>query len=116
MSGAPVIVWFRDDLRIADHPALAAATRAGAPLLCLYILDEQSTRRLGGGARGWLAGPLRALDQERQNRANPLVGRRGAAPHIVPAPAAEIGARPLLLNRRYEAAGITADDRVAAAL
>jgi deoxyribodipyrimidine photo-lyase len=29
---SPVIVWFRDDLRLADHPALSAAAATGAPV------------------------------------------------------------------------------------
>ena len=33
----PVIVWFRQDLRLADNPALAAAARSGRPLLPVYI-------------------------------------------------------------------------------
>ena len=37
---APCIVWFRDDLRLSDHPALHAASRTGAPVICLYVLDE----------------------------------------------------------------------------
>ena len=46
------LFWFRDDLRLADNPALAAAARAG-PVLCLYILDEGGDRRpRGGAARG----------------------------------------------------------------
>src|SRR5215475_6492260 len=103
MSGnPPVIVWFRDDLRLADHPALAAAARAGAPLLCLYVLDEEGTRPLGGAARWWLAGSLRALDQDLQTKGNRLVLRRGAATRIVPALAAEIGAGTMHWNRRYE--------------
>jgi len=62
----PCIVWFRDDLRLADNPALAAAVRVRSPVLCLYVLDEESVRPLGGAARWWLAGSLRALDQELQ--------------------------------------------------
>jgi deoxyribodipyrimidine photo-lyase len=116
LSGAPVIVWFRDDLRIADHPALAAAARAGAPLLCVYVLDEEGTRPLGGAARWWLAGSLRALDHELQKNGNCLVLRRGAATRIVPALAAEIGTRAVHWNRRYDAQGTAADDGVAAAL
>jgi deoxyribodipyrimidine photo-lyase len=116
MSGAPVIVWFRDDLRIADHPALAAAARADAPLLCLYILDEDSARPLGGAARWWLAGSLRALGQELQKKGSRLVLRQGPATRVVPAFAAEVGARVVHWNRRYEAQGIAADERVAAAL
>src|SRR4029077_12057100 len=116
MSGAPVIAWFRDDLRIADHPALAAAARTDAPLLCLYVLDEDSARPLGGAARWWLAGSLRALDQALQKKGNRLVRRRGAATRIVTPLAAEIGARTVHWTRRCEAQGIAADDHVAAAL
>jgi deoxyribodipyrimidine photo-lyase len=32
------IVWFKRDLRLADHAALAAAARRG-PVLCLYIVE-----------------------------------------------------------------------------
>jgi deoxyribodipyrimidine photo-lyase len=116
MSGAPVILWFRDDLRIADHPALAAAARVGAPLLCLYVLDEGGARPLGGAARWWLAGSLRALDRDLQKKGNRLVLRRGVATRVVPALATEVGARAVHWNRRYEAQGIAADDGVAAAL
>ena len=66
----PAIVWFRDDLRLADHPALHAAAKTGAPVVCLYVLDEQSAalkppeaRPLGGATRWWLAQSLRALDE-----------------------------------------------------
>lgn len=50
---APAIVWFRDDLRLHDHPALTAAAKTGAPLVCLYVFDEDSRglRPMGGAAR-----------------------------------------------------------------
>lgn len=45
MANPPVILWFRRDLRLADHPALAAAAAAakerGAPLLPIFIWEEQ---------------------------------------------------------------------------
>lgn len=40
-----MIVWFRDDLRLSDHPALHAAAETGAPLVCLYVLDEESSHQ-----------------------------------------------------------------------
>ena len=50
MSGTsnppPVILWFRRDLRLADHPALAAALETGAPVLPLFGLDRET-------ASGW---------------------------------------------------------------
>ncbi len=41
----PVIVWFRDDLRLADNPALAAAIARGSPLVAVYILDDETPGR-----------------------------------------------------------------------
>jgi deoxyribodipyrimidine photo-lyase len=35
---SPSIVWFRDDLRLADNPALHAAVDRGEPIICLYVL------------------------------------------------------------------------------
>jgi deoxyribodipyrimidine photo-lyase len=31
----PVIVWFRDDLRLSDHPALRAGADSGSPVICV---------------------------------------------------------------------------------
>jgi deoxyribodipyrimidine photo-lyase len=110
------IVWFRDDLRLADNPALAATARAKGQVLCLYVLDEESSRPLGGAARWWLAGSLRALDQELCRIGGRLVLRRGAAARLVPALAADIGASAVYWNRRYDSAGVMVDSEIAAAL
>ncbi|WP_315833446.1 deoxyribodipyrimidine photo-lyase [Bradyrhizobium prioriisuperbiae] len=89
-SVKPVLVWFRDDLRLSDHPALAAAAARGAPLICLYVLDEESAtlrvpqaRPLGGAARWWLAQSLRALAQSLAAHGLQLVLRKGAAAKVV---------------------------------
>ena len=39
-TAVPRIVWFRDDLRLSDHPALHAAADTGAPVICVYVFDE----------------------------------------------------------------------------
>jgi len=36
----PVVAVFTRDLRVADHPALADAAHAGAPLTALFVLDD----------------------------------------------------------------------------
>jgi deoxyribodipyrimidine photo-lyase len=46
----PAIVWFRSDLRLADHPALAQAVAGGRPVLPIFVLEEEG-RPLGGAAR-----------------------------------------------------------------
>jgi deoxyribodipyrimidine photo-lyase len=89
-STSPVIVWFRDDLRLSDHPALHAAGQSGAPVVCLYVLDEDSSslhpptgRRIGGAARWWLAQSLRSLQASLATRGQTLVLRRGAAAAVL---------------------------------
>ena len=57
------IHWFRQDLRLADNPALAHAARHGT-VLPIYILDDASAgaHALGGASRCWLHHSLAALD------------------------------------------------------
>lgn len=51
---SPVIVWFRDDLRTRDHPALNAAAQTGRPVLAVFILDEVTEGiRINGAAQKW---------------------------------------------------------------
>lgn len=117
----PVIVWFRNDLRLSDHPALAAAVATQRPIVCLFVHDEDSAgmRPLGRASRWWLAQSLRALDGETRRRGGRLALRRGAAAAIVPAVAAQIGANSVFWNSRYDQPGIAVDrgvqDRLAAA-
>src|SRR4029079_5355445 len=81
----PVIVWFRDDLRLSDHPALHAAAETGADVVCLYVLDEESAavRPLGGAARWWLAQSLRTLAAGLAKVGAQLVLRKGPAARVV---------------------------------
>jgi deoxyribodipyrimidine photo-lyase len=56
MPERPLLIWFRDDLRLADNPALSAAAESGAPIIALFVLDDESIelRPLGGASRWWL--------------------------------------------------------------
>jgi deoxyribodipyrimidine photo-lyase len=111
------IVWFRDDLRLTDHPALRAALDRGGLVVLLYLFDEQSPgiRPLGGATRWWLHHSLAAHATEIATRGGRLVLRRGAAEEVLPALAAETGADAVFWNRRYSAAR-EVDARVKAAL
>lgn len=95
------VVWFRDDLRIADHPALQSATLGHT--VCLYVLDESSpgVRALGGATKWWLHHSLRSLAASLEKLGVPLILRRGAAADIVPRVVAEAGATRVVWNRRY---------------
>ncbi|MEW6449675.1 MAG: deoxyribodipyrimidine photo-lyase [Pseudomonadota bacterium] len=109
----PALVWFRDDLRLADHPALSEAVKSGQPVICLYILDETTPgiRPLGGAAKWWLAGSLRALSDAIEKRGATLTLRHGAAKSVIADVVRETGAGAIYWNRRYDG-GAKADTAV----
>jgi deoxyribodipyrimidine photo-lyase len=94
MSGSPssTILWFRDDLRLADNPALHAA--AEGPVLPVFVLDEASAGRWapGGAARWWLHHSLASLAAALSQRGAELLILRGAAEQVIPRLAREVGA------------------------
>ena len=114
----PAIVWFRDDLRLADNPALHAAVERGLPLLAVYVLDEESpgVRPLGGASRWWLHGSLRALGDSLEALGGSLLLRRGPAIEVIGALAASVGAGAVFWNRRYGAAERDVDTAIKAGL
>ncbi|MBF9234101.1 cryptochrome/photolyase family protein [Microvirga alba] len=111
---APVLVWFRDDHRLADNPALAAAVASGAPILCFFIFDEISEgfRPLGGAARWWLHGSIEALDESLKRLGSKLILLQGAAESVIERIASETGASAIFWNRRYTAEEIAVDSAI----
>ncbi|WP_425862231.1 cryptochrome/photolyase family protein [Arthrobacter sp. TWP1-1] len=96
------IIWFRDDLRVADNPALLAAAADGA-VVALYVLDEQSQgiRPLGGAARWWLHHALEDLRSDLQELGIPLILRRGPGAQAAEELITALGADAIYWNRRY---------------
>lgn len=99
----PLVVWFRDDLRLADHPALEHARRSGLPLICVYVLQpaQEGMRGLGGAASWWLHGALQALDQDLRACGGELLLLAGSAPDVLGQLASQVDAAGLVWNRRY---------------
>lgn len=99
----PSIVLFRDDLRIADNPALQSAAERGDPVLAVFIFDEVSPdiRPLGAASKWWLHHSLTALSASLASIGVPLVLRRGAAAEIVTELVATTDAGAVFWNRRY---------------
>jgi len=106
MAPSPSIVWLRDDLRVADNPALRAAVARGGGVVVVFVRDEVSAgiRPLGAATRWWLHHSLTALDASLREIGASLVLRTGAASEVIPALVAETGAGAVYWNRRYGAA------------
>jgi deoxyribodipyrimidine photo-lyase len=119
-SDAPCIVWFRDDLRLSDHPALHAAATTKRPVICLYVFDETSkstgARSIGGAARWWLAQSLRALEKSLGSAGVPLLLRSGQAARIIPDLARESGASDVFWNEIAQAPHRTIENDITTAL
>jgi deoxyribodipyrimidine photo-lyase len=115
---APIVVWFRDDLRVSDHPALAAAAASVRPVAAVWVLDLESSglRPPGAASRWWLAGSLRALARALGERGVALTLRRGPAVRVIAEVAAQTGAAEVVWNRRWEPAAAAVDRAVEAAL
>ena len=107
---APVVVWFRRDLRVADNPALAAAVASGRPIVPLYILDETPGLRAPGGASlWWLGRSLARLAASLETLGSALVLRRGPAASVLVSLVRETGAAKVVWNRLYDP-GVTDRD------
>jgi deoxyribodipyrimidine photo-lyase len=100
----PAILWFRQDLRLADQAALVAAMDGGRPVLPIYILDDESPTpwAIGGAGRWWLHHSLVALEAALAQRGAPLVLRRGRAPEVLRALLTETGAGSIHAGRMHE--------------
>lgn len=110
-EAAPAIVWFRQDLRLADNPALRAAVASDRPLIFVYVLDDETPGRwaVGGAQRWWLHKSLLALSVDIEKRGAALLLRRGRAGEVIAALARETKAGAVFWNRCYEPYAIQRD-------
>ena len=111
----PVIMWFRQDLRITDNPALTEAIETGSPLLPIYILDDENAGDYSPGAasRWWLHNSLQSLNASLDGN---LQCFRGKADEVLPALVQRTGSTNIYWNRCYEPWRIERDLQIKADL
>ncbi len=107
---AATIIWFRQDLRLQDNPALAAALQRG-PVLPVYILDAagEGDWPAGGASRWWLHHSLASLDASLRERGSRLLLARGESGAVLRSLLQQTEATAVYWNRRYEPAKIARD-------
>jgi deoxyribodipyrimidine photo-lyase len=105
------VLWFRRDLRLGDHLALAEA--AAGPVVPLFVLDPALLAPAGAPRIAFLYRCLRALDESTGGR---LVVRAGDPVDVVPAVAAEAEADSVLVSADFGPYGRRRDQAVAEAL
>jgi len=111
-----VVLWFRRDLRLHDHPALHEAVERARAVVPLFVLDERLLEP-AAPARAWfLRQTLRELDASLRARGSGLLVRRGDPGEVVPAVAREAGADVVLASRDVTPLSHRRDAAVSAAL
>ena len=115
MTEQPLILWFRRDLRLGDHPMLTAAVATGRPLLPVFIMDPE-TEALGAAPRWRLGLSVAAFAAQLAERGLRLTLRRGEALTVLRGLVAETGAQAVFWSRLYDPASRRRDEAVKAAL
>lgn len=117
-TSPPTIVWFRQDLRLADNPALDAAARRGGPVIPVYVWspEDEGGWPPGAASRWWLHQSLTALDASLRKKGSRLLFAKGPSAKALEQLASRCGADAVYCNRRYEPAAIQCASEVERAL
>jgi deoxyribodipyrimidine photo-lyase len=110
---APVVLWFRRDLRLGDHAALLEASRHSKHVLALFVLDEALLKPSGDARTAFLHGCLAKLDEQLGGR---LMLVRGTPAAEVVRAARKIGASAVHVSADAGPYGRRRDAEVAKAL
>lgn len=111
------IVWFRQDLRLADNPALAAACKRGAVIpVYIWAPQEEGAWAPGAASRVWLHQSLLSLSHSLEQRGSALILRSGASLATLQELIGTSGASAVYWNGRYEPQAVARDAAIKQAL
>ncbi len=111
------LVWFRRDLRVADHPALAAALRDADQVWCAFVLDKTILDSLPPDDRrvAFIRDSLADLDAQLAALGGPgahLLVRHAVAADEIPRLAAELHVQAVYFHRDDDPAARARDAQV----
>src|SRR5690242_3763195 len=109
------LIWFRNDLRLDDNPALQAALRDGCLPIPVYIHapEEEGAWAPGAASDAWRARSLQSLASDLAARGSRLHIVRGPTVVALRSLAAQSDAEAVFWNRRYEPAIVKRDAGIA---
>lgn len=113
MNKAPLILWFRRDLRLADNAMLTEALALGHPIIPLFVLDPE-TEALGAAPLWRLGLAVEAFAQSLADCGSRLILRRGPAAAVIAELIHQTGAAGVLWGRSHDPATRPRDTAVKA--
>jgi len=115
MPAAPVIVWFRRDLRVSDHTALHRAAQIGAPVVPVFVFDPAILGAKDTGSRrtAFLLESLKSLEANLAHLGAKIVFRKGQPERELLSLAKETGAKKIFFNKDVEPYSRKRDEKVA---
>jgi deoxyribodipyrimidine photo-lyase len=114
----PAILWFRQDLRLADNPALTDAIENELSVIPVYIYspEEDDGWPPGGATKWWLHHSLQALAKELEEHHSYLIIRKGNSLNELQSIIKETGADTVLFNKRFEPEAREIEEKLTAKL
>ena len=107
-AAPPIILWFRRDFRLIDHPALAAAAAEQRPVIPLFIL-EPGHKNLGAAAKWRLEQAIQNFQDRLGSLGSRLILRQGTPADVLMKLAEQTDARSVYFMRRYHHGQVDAD-------
>lgn len=118
MTAAPVIYWFRRDLRLRHLPGLQAAAATGRPIIACYVHDPEGAQDWapGGAAKWWLHHSLQGLAASIEAQGGTLLLLDGDTPAVISQLVQHSGAEAVYCSQHYEPWALAQERRVKSTL
>lgn len=110
-DNSPILVWFRRDLRLSDHPALHAAAETDRRVIPVFIHDDL-VATLGAAPKWRLGLGIGAFDAALRDKSSRLILRKGDALEVLEALIKETGAKAVYWSRLYDPDSTTRDAKI----
>ncbi len=114
-ESSPILLWFRRDLRLSDHPALTAACASGRPVIPVFI-DDPLTEGLGAAPRFRLGLGIAHFAGLLQDRGSRLILRRGQPLDVLRRLIAQTGSGAVWWSRLYDPDTVARDTELRSSL
>lgn len=114
MSSVDTIIWFRQDLRLEDNPAVSSS-EGGCLGVFIWTPKEGDGWNYGAASKCWLQSALVDLDTQLRERGGSLVildATNSSSAEVLLQLTQDVSARRVVWNRRYEPAAVGRDTEI----